>query len=228
MIYVPFNQDSSLSFNLVVRTSQPEQFLLPTIAAAVHRLDQNLATTYPATMSQVIDNSPSAYLHRSSAWLAGSFGGLALLLSIVGLYGVISYSVNQRTREIGVRMALGAARGSVYSLVLREAGRLTAIGIVAGLLCSVAGATMIRKLLFGIQPWDASTLGAVAVSLTIFAMLASFIPARRAASVNPVDTLRTEYDPLLLIARSSVRHPQRESRCSRLSEDTGVLDVPFE
>ncbi len=192
VIYVPFNQDSSLSFNLVVRTSQPEQFLLPTIAAAVHRLDQNLATTYPATMSQVIDNSPSAYLHRSSAWLAGSFGGLALLLSIVGLYGVISYSVNQRTREIGVRMALGAARGSVYSLVLREAGRLTAIGIVAGLLCSVAGATMIRKLLFGIQPWDASTLGAVAVSLTIFAMLASFIPARRAASVNPVDTLRTE------------------------------------
>jgi macrolide transport system ATP-binding/permease protein len=192
VIYVPFNQDSSLSFYLIVRTSQAEQSLLPTIAAAVHRLDQNLATTDPATMSQVIDNSPSAYLHRASAWLAASFGGLALLLSIVGLYGVISYSVNQRTREIGVRMALGAARGSVYSLVLREAGRLTAIGIVAGLLCSVAGATLMRKLLFGTQPWDAPTLCVVAVSLTIFAMLASFIPARRAASVNPVDALRTE------------------------------------
>jgi macrolide transport system ATP-binding/permease protein len=192
VIYVPFNQDSSRSFYLVVRTSQAEQSLLPTIAAAVHRLNQDLATTYPATMSQVIDNSPSAYLHRASAWMAGTFGGLALLLSIVGLYGVISYSVNQRTREIGVRMAMGAARGSVYSLVLREAGRLTAIGIVAGLLCSVAGATLLRKLLFGTQPWDAPTLGAVAVSLTIFAMIASFIPARRAASVNPVDALRTE------------------------------------
>jgi predicted permease len=192
VIYVPFNQDSSRTFNLVVRTSQAEQYLLPTIADAVHRLDHNLATTYPATMSQVIDNSPSAYLHRASAWLAGTFGALALLLSIVGLYGVVSYSVNQRTREIGVRMALGAARGSVYRLVLGEAGRLTAVGIVAGLLCSVAGATLMRKLLFGTQPWDAPTLGVVAVSLTVFALLASFIPARRAASVNPVDALRTE------------------------------------
>ena len=192
VIYVPFNQDSSLSFYLVVRTSQAEQSLLPTIAAAVHRLDPDLATTYPATMSQVIDNSPSAYLHRASAWLAGTFGGLALLLSIVGLYGVISYSVAQRTREIGVRMALGAARGSVYSLVLRDAGRLTAIGVVTGLLCSVAGATLMRKLLFGTRPWDAPTLGAVAASVTMFAMLASFIPARRASSVNPVDALRTE------------------------------------
>src|ERR1700728_831555 len=110
---------------------------------------------------------------------------MALLLGIVGLYGVISYSVNQRTREIGVRMALGAARGSVYGLVLREAGRLTAIGIVTGLLCSVAGATLMRKLLFGTQPWDAPTLGVVAASVTMFAMLASFIPARRASSVNP-------------------------------------------
>ena len=77
VIYVPLNQDSSRSFYLVVRTSQAEQSLPPTIAATVHRLDQNLATTYPATMSQVIDNSPSAYLHRASAWLAGSFGGFA-------------------------------------------------------------------------------------------------------------------------------------------------------
>lgn len=192
VIYVPFNQDSSRSFYLVVRTSQAEQSLLPTIAAAVHRLDHNLATTYPATMSQVIDDSPSAYLHRASAWLAGSFGGFALLLSVVGLYGVITYSVNQRTREIGVRIALGAARGSVYGLVLGEAGRLIAIGIVAGLLCSVAGAAVMRNLLFGIQPWDAPTLVAVAVSLAIFAMLASFIPARRAASVNPVEALRME------------------------------------
>jgi predicted permease len=192
VIYVPFNQDSSLAFNLVVRTSLPEQSMLPAIAASIHSIVPNLATTDPATMAQVIDDSPSAYLHRASAWLSGAFGALALLLSVVGLYGVISYSVSQRAREIGVRMALGAARSSVYSLVLREAGRLTVIGIVAGLLASVAGATLMRKLLFGTQAWDAPTLAAVAVSLAVFAMLASYIPARRAASVNPVEALRAE------------------------------------
>lgn len=192
VIYVPFNQDSSRSFYVVVRTSQAEQSLLPTVATAIHRIDANLATTDPATMSQVINDSPSAYLHRASAWLAGTFGSLALLLSVVGLYGVISYSVAQRTREIGVRIALGAARGSVYSLVLKEAGRLTAIGVVAGLICSVAGGSLMRKLLFGIEAWDVSTLVAVAVCLAVFATLASYIPARRAASVNPVEALRAE------------------------------------
>ncbi|HEY2466534.1 MAG TPA: ABC transporter permease [Terracidiphilus sp.] len=192
VIYVPFNQDSARSFYVVVRTSQDDKSLLPTISSAIHRIDANLATTDPATMSQVINDSPSAYLHRASAWLAGTFGSLALLLSVVGLYGVVSYSVNQRTREIGVRMALGAARGSVYSLVLKEAGRLIAIGVVAGLVCSVAGASLIRKLLFGIEAWDVPTLFAVAVSLAAFATLASYIPARRAAGLNPVDALRAE------------------------------------
>jgi macrolide transport system ATP-binding/permease protein len=192
VIYVPFNQDSSLSFNVVVRTSQEERSLLPTLAAAIHRLDPSLATTDPATMAEVIDDSPSAYLHRASAWLAGGFGGLALLLSIVGLYGVISYSVSQRTREIGVRMALGAARSSVYGMVLREAGRLAALGMLAGLICSVLSGMLMRKLLFGTHAWDAPTLAAVAVSLTLFAFLASYFPARRAASVNPVEALRAE------------------------------------
>ena len=192
VIYVPFNQDSFHTFHIAVRTSEAEQSILLTIAAAVHRLDGNLATADPATMSQVIGNSSSAYLHRASAWLASSFGGLALLLSIVGLYGVISYSVNQRTREIGVRMALGAARGSVYGMVFKEAGKLTAIGIGAGLVCSIAGATLMRKLLFGTQAWDMTTLAGVAVTLAAFALIASYVPARRAASVNPVEALRAE------------------------------------
>lgn len=192
VIYVPFNQDSSRSFYLVVRTTQAETSLLPAIAAAVHRLDPNLATTDPATMAQVVDDSPSAYLHRASASLAGTFGGLAFLLSVVGLYGVVSYSVSQRTREIGVRMALGAARGSVYKMVLREAARLIATGVGAGLICSVAGATLMRKLLFGTQPLDIPTLAGAAVSLAVFAFFATYLPARRAASVNPIDALRTE------------------------------------
>jgi len=192
VIYVPFNQDSSRSFYVVARTSQAEQSLLPTIAAAVHRLDPNIATTDPATMADVIDDSPSAYLHRASAWLAGTFACLALLLSVVGLYGVISCSVSQRTREIGVRMALGAARGSVCNMVLLEAGRLTAAGIVVGLLCSLAGGTLMRSLLFATEARDLPTLAGVALLLAVIALLASYLPARRAASVNPVEALRAE------------------------------------
>jgi ABC-type antimicrobial peptide transport system permease subunit len=139
-----------------------------------------------------IHDSSSAYLHRSSAWLVGGFAALALLLGVVGLYGVIAYSVSQRTREIGVRMALGAQRSSVYQLILKEAGWLIAFGILAGLLCSIAATSLTRKLLFGVQPWDWTTLAGVALLLGMAAMLASYLPAHRAASVNPVDALRAE------------------------------------
>jgi macrolide transport system ATP-binding/permease protein len=108
------------------------------------------------------------------------------------LYGVIAYSVSQRTREIGVRMALGAQRASVYQLVMSEAGWLTGVGILAGLLCSVGAAALMRKLLFGVQAWDFSTLLAVSFVLAAAALVASYLPARRAASVNPVDALRAE------------------------------------
>jgi ABC-type antimicrobial peptide transport system permease subunit len=151
-----------------------------------------MALFQPMTMNQKIHDAPSTYLHRSSAWLVGGFAVLALLLGVVGLYGVIAYSVGRRTREIGVRMALGAQRNSVYRLVLNEAGRLVAVGVTVGLAGSIGSALLIRKLLFGVQAWDVPTLAAVAVTLAAAAMLASFIPARRAASVSPVEALRTE------------------------------------
>jgi macrolide transport system ATP-binding/permease protein len=141
---------------------------------------------------QRINESQTAYLHRSSAWLVGGFAAMALLLGVVGLYGVIAYSVSQRTREIGVRMALGAQQSSVYRMILKEAGWLTGFGIVAGLVCSIAAATLMRRLLFGIHTWDVSTLAAVALVLGTSALLASYFPARRAASVNPVEALRAE------------------------------------
>ena len=105
---------------------------------------------------------------------------------------MITFSVSQRTREIGVRMALGAARGAVTRLILKEAGRLIAVGVTTGVACSVGAAILMRKLLFGTQAWDVSTLVAVALILGAPAMLASYLPARRAASVNPVDALRAE------------------------------------
>ena len=117
---------------------------------------------------------------------------LALVLGAVGLYGVIAYSVSQRTREIGVRMALGAQRSAVYHLVMGEAGWLTGTGIVSGLACAVGAAALMRKLLFGVRAWDISTLVAVSLVLALCALLASYLPARRAASVNPVDALRAE------------------------------------
>ena len=120
----------------------------------------------------------------------GGFAASALLLGAIGLYGVIAYSVSRRAREIGVRMALGAPRGAVYRLILRQAGFVAAVGIVVGVAFSIPVARVLRGLLFGVQSWNVPTLIGVAVLLGICALLASYLPARRAASVNPVEALR--------------------------------------
>jgi predicted permease len=190
--YEPFNQSPNTYMSLVVRTSQSEQSTLPALAATIRDMDRDIVTFDFQSMQDRIGHSSSAYLHRSSAWLVGAFAALALLLGVVGLYGVIAYSVSQRTREIGVRMALGAEPKSVYTLILKEAGWLTSAGIGAGTLAALAVTTLMRKLLFGIRSWDVPTLIAVGAVLGISALVASFIPARRAASVNPVEALRAE------------------------------------
>jgi macrolide transport system ATP-binding/permease protein len=191
-VYYPFEQAAETEFTVVVRTAQEPGSVLPAMVAAIHQIDPNIGVRNEITMTQQINNSMTAYLHRSSAYLVGGFATLALLLSVVGLYGVIAYSVSQRTREIGVRMALGAQRSSVYRLILREAGWLTVLGIAAGLIFSVAAATLMSKLLFGVRSWDVPTLMMVAVLLGASALMASYIPARRAAAVNPVEALRAE------------------------------------
>jgi predicted permease len=190
--YDPINQNAENYVSLVVRTSQDEKLVLPSLVGAIHEIDPGIGVINEITMMQRINESQTAYLHRSSAWLVGGFAALALVLGVVGLYGVIAYSVSQRTREIGVRMALGAQQSSVYRMILKEAGWLTGFGIVAGLLCSIAVGTLMRKVLFGVHTWDVSTLAAVAVLLSVSALLASYFPARRAASVNPVEALRAE------------------------------------
>jgi predicted permease len=192
VLYLPFNQSPDSYFALVARTSQSEEPLLPMLAAAIREFDPAIVPRGGMTMTARIQDSPSAYLHRSMAWLVGGFAALALLLGVVGLYGVVAYSVSQRSREIGIRMALGAQRASIYQLILREAGWLIGFGIAIGVGCSVAVAGLMRGLLFGVRTWDIPTLAAVAVVLGLAALLASLIPARRAASVNPVEALRSE------------------------------------
>jgi macrolide transport system ATP-binding/permease protein len=190
--YFPINQTRDHDFILVVRTRQDAAALLPVLVSTLHQIDLNLGISDEETMSEQIEGTQAALLHRFSAWLVSGFAAVALILGVVGLYGVISYSVSQRTREIGVRIALGAQRSSVYSLIVREAGRLTGTGLAIGLACSVGASLLIRKLLFGVQAWDAATLCGVALLLALASMAASLLPALRAASVNPTDALRAE------------------------------------
>jgi macrolide transport system ATP-binding/permease protein len=190
--YYPFNQDVSANFSLMVRTSQDERTILPALATTIRELNRDVGVEQGSTMNEEINSSQAAYFHRSTAYLVGGFAVLALVLSAVGLYGVIAYSMSRRTREIGVRMALGAQRGSVHLMVFREASWLAATGIAIGTVCSLATSTLMRGLLFGVRAWDFSTLAVVATLLAVSALAASYIPAHRAASMNPVEALHAE------------------------------------
>lgn len=190
--YIPYNQSPNSEFALVVRTAQSPQSVLPAIVASVRKINPGIVTLDETTMLERVEDSSAAYLHRSTAWLVSGFAFLALLLALIGLYGVVAYSVHQRTREIGIRMALGAQPVSVYRMILKEAAWLALIGIAGGIVCSLAGARLIDRLLFGVRSWDLATLAAVSVILLVAALLASYLPARRAASVNPVEALRSE------------------------------------
>jgi predicted permease len=179
-------------FAIAVRTATDAGAMLPSIVSTLRGIDPNLGVYGELTMQQQMDSTEAALLHRFAAWLVGGFAIMALVLGVVGLYGVVAYSVSRRTREIGVRMALGAQRGAVYSMILRQAGWLTVMGLVIGLACSIGASMLMRKLLFGVDAWDVPTLASVVLVLGCASMAASFLPARRAASVNPTDALRTE------------------------------------
>jgi ABC-type antimicrobial peptide transport system permease subunit len=126
------------------------------------------------------------------ATLSGFFGGLAAVLTLIGLYGLIAYTVARRTNEIGIRMALGASRGTVVSMILREAGLLVSIGITAGILLTLAGGSAASALLFGLKPYDPLTLAFAAALLSAVAVAASYFPARAAAKIDPMVALRIE------------------------------------
>lgn len=191
-VYTPFKQNPGDEFYLTVRTSTAPGAILPSIVHLLHRIEPGFITDGEDTMTARIETSASAYLHRSAAWVVAAFAGIALLLDTVGLYGVISFSVEQRTREIGIRMALGAQRSSIYALILREAGIVSAAGFAVGVLCSAGAASLLRSMLFDVRPWDSEIAGGVFATLAVAALLAGYLPARRAASVEPTLSLRAE------------------------------------
>jgi putative ABC transport system permease protein len=174
---------------MVVRTSLPPQEMSRWIRAQVATLDPAIPVDI-ATLQQRV--SKLADQPRFQTLLVGCFAVTGLILAVIGLYGVISFLVVQRTQEIGVRMALGAQRASVYQLVLKEGARLAVWGIAAGIACSLAATLLLRSILFGVQSWDVATLATVAIVLAAASLLASYIPAHRAASINPVEALRAE------------------------------------
>jgi predicted permease len=192
VLYVPFDQNPKPWFAVLLRLAPNGQSALASIPDAIHQIDRDIAVSGGGPMTDRIENSPIAYLHRSSAWLAGGFAGLAFVLGVVGLYGVVAYSVSHRTREIGIRMALGAAPASVYRLILGEAGRLVGAGAFLGIAGSLAAATLIRGLFYEVRPWDVPMVAMVAAVLVSAALMASFLPARHAAGIDPIRALRSE------------------------------------
>ena len=189
-IYLPYLQPTEpASFVLVRTTNEPEQ-IVPALRQEIIALDKNAPIYDVMTMQQ--RSSEATSRTRFSALVLGIFATLALILSAVGIYGVMSYAVSGRTREIGIRMALGANRRNVLSLVMRDAIGLTIIGLVLGLAGAFAATRVLASQLYGVEATDATTFAVVALLLAAVALAASYIPARRATKVDPMIALRYE------------------------------------
>lgn len=188
-VYLPFVQEPRTMMTLVVRTSGDAAALLPAIRREIRAFDRDLPIVRMSTMEDLVGTSVAG--RRLNAVLLGLFGGVALVLSLIGTYGVISYGVAQRTQEIGIRAALGARAGDVLRLVLGRAMRLTVTGIVVGLVGAFLLTGVLRELLYGVEPHDPATFGTIAVLLAAVSVIASYIPTRRALRVDPMRALRS-------------------------------------
>jgi putative ABC transport system permease protein len=189
-LFRPYWQDPSRLLGITVRCAIDPVALGSSLRQAVWSIDKDQPVTFLMSMFDLA--SESLAFRRVGMILTAGFGALALVLAAVGIYGVLSYSVTRRTRELGVRMALGATRKEVAALVLRESLAMTVIGVFIGLVSAVAISGYLRNLLFEVQPDDPLTLAAVAMILTLVAIVATCIPARRATAVDPIVALRVE------------------------------------
>jgi putative ABC transport system permease protein len=190
LVYLPITQDYSPAVTLQVRTAGRPEAVIGTLRSQVQTLDNNLAITNVQTIQEIM--SQGLWAPRMAAGLLTVFGGLALILAVVGVYGVLSYSVSQQTREIGIRMSLGAQPGEVLLLVIGQGFRLAAAGLVLGLLAAFALMRLLSTLLFGVSAHDPVTFAGVSLVLASAAILACYLPARRATRVDPIIALRYE------------------------------------
>jgi predicted permease len=187
-IYVPIYQSRRRDLSIVLRTSLPAKVLEPQIRHEIQSIDPGLPAFNVSSMNDVLDGSLAS--RRFCADLVGGFAGLALLLASLGIYGLLAYMVGQRSREIGLRMALGARQWDILKLILKKGVVLASVGIVVGVIVSAATASMIASLLYGVHPHDLLVFLAAPLLLFAVAVLASYIPARRATKVDPTFALR--------------------------------------
>jgi predicted permease len=189
-VYLPFAQVPTPLLCFAIRTASDPVGLAKAVQRQIWSVDKDQAISYVMTMDQLA--SESLALERVVTILLGVFAGVALGLAAVGLYGVISYSASQRTHEIGIRMALGAGRSEVLRMVLGDGLRLTLLGLALGLAGAMALTRLLSSLLYGVRPHDIAIFSGVSILLAVVALLASYIPARRATRVDPMAALRQE------------------------------------
>jgi putative ABC transport system permease protein len=188
--YLPFSQVPGESVGLIVRAERNPTALASAVEQAVHAIDKDLPVSSILTMDQLLGNSLAQ--RRLTLILLAGFAALALLLAAVGVYGVIAYTVRQRTHELGIRMALGAQAGAALRLILGQGLKLALIGVALGLAAALALTRWMESLLFEVRPTDPLTLCLIAVVLLCVAFVACWVPARRAARVDPLLALRSE------------------------------------
>ncbi len=190
-VYLNFRQCPDWpSLNLVVRSARPINSLAVDVRATIKKFDSTLPNTEFITLNGIVDQAVAP--RRLITYLLGAFSSMAVLLAAIGLYGVVAYSVVQRTREIGIRMAIGARRGDVVSLIVGEGLKMASVGVAIGLVAAVLLVRVLNSLLYGVSARDPLIFGANALGLVLVALLACAIPARRAAKVEPIEALRYE------------------------------------
>jgi putative ABC transport system permease protein len=190
MAYLPLAQQWRPARHILVRGEPDVVQMSAAIQRAVREIDPALPRPLVTTLRE--QNAIVLLPQRVAALVTGSLGGVGLLLASVGLYGVIAYSVSRRGREIGIRLAIGARRGDVLRMVLRDGMRLAAIGVVIGLVLGAAATRLIAGFLFDVSPLDVTTFAAMSALFVLVALAASYVPARRAAASDPRTALRAE------------------------------------